>query len=415
LTFINHPAVSKTVLGNGITVISESIDSVRSIALGVWVKTGSRSESPSESGIAHFLEHMVFKGTKKRSPLKIAQSLESLGGHLNAFTGKEVTCFFANALDIHLRKTVEILADIVCQSTFPDREINREKLVILEEIKSTKDSPEDYVFDLFHEKLFPESSLGKPILGEESIIRDMKREQVVSFWKENYTSQNMIISAAGNLKHEQLIRYIEKYFQTDSPFHYRAAETARSAGGKSYTIDQPISQAHLCTGIESISYTSDKRFPLMVLNTYLGGGMSSRLFQQIREKRGLAYSVYSFIDFYSDVGLFGIYAGTDKDKLSLLQKVLNDELIRLSTQPVKNGILEKIKNQLKGNLLLALESTSRRMSQLAKNEIYFGEYISMDKLIEGIDLVRPEDVLQVAGEFLRPEQFVTVILNPAKQ
>jgi len=415
LTLINNPGISKTVLGNGITVVSESIASVRSVALGVWVKTGSRSENKSENGIAHFLEHMIFKGTRKRTPLKIAQSLESLGGHLNAFTGKEVTCFFANALDIHLRKTVEILADIVCHSTFPDREISREKLVILEEIKSTKDSPEDYVFDLFHEKLFPGSSLGKPILGEESIIRDLKRDQVVSFWQKNYAAPNLIISAAGNLKHDQLIRYIEKFFQIDRTFLYRAPETAASAPGKSYTIDQPISQAHLCTGIESFAYTSDKRFPLMVLNTYLGGGMSSRLFQQIREKRGLAYSVYSFIDFYSDVGLFGIYAGTDKDKLSLLQKVLFEELTRLSTQPVKNGILDKIKNQLKGNLLLALESTSRRMSQLAKNEIYFGEYISMDQLIEGIDLVTAEHVLKVAGELLRPEKFVTVILNPAKQ
>jgi len=412
---INEPGIHKTVLANGVTVISEHIDSVRSIAVGVWVKTGSRGERRSENGIAHFLEHMVFKGTKKRSPLKIAQSLESLGGHLNAFTGKEVTCFFANALDTHLSKTVEILADIVCHSTFPDREIIREKLVVLEEIKSTKDSPEDYVFDLFHEKLFPESSLGKPILGKESIIRDMNRDQIISFWQENYAAKNIIISGAGNLGHDRFVRYIEKYFNFDSDYKYRAPQRVESARGESFLFEQPINQAHLCTGIESISYTSNKRFPLMVLNTYLGGGMSSRLFQQIRERRGLAYSVYSFIDFYSDVGLFGIYAGTDKKKLSVLQKVLQDELSRLSSVPVKSGTLDKIKNQLKGNLLLALESTSRRMSQLAKNEIYFGKYISMDALVEGIDQVSPESILQVAQEVLQPEKFVTVIINPVKQ
>ena len=405
----------KTVLENGVTVISEKIDSVRSIAIGVWVKSGSRVEKTSQSGTAHFLEHMIFKGTKKRSPLKIAQSLESLGGHLNAFTGKEVTCYFGNALDNHLKNAVEVLADIVCHSTFPEKEIERERTVILEEIKSTKDTPEDYVFDIFQEKVFPKSSLGRPILGEEEIINNMQRDDVFSFWQKNYSGQNVIISAAGNLRHEKLLMLVEKYFDFNGNQTHNIKKSVKTATGKTYYIDQPISQAHLCMGGESIPYMSEDRFPLMILNTYLGGGMSSRLFQQIREKRGLAYSVYSFLDFYSDVGLFGIYAGTDPQNLDILQNVLKVELQRVVEEPIKKGVLNKIKNQLKGNLVLALESTSRRMSRLAKNEIYFGNYIGLDSLIERIDNVHESDVLAVAQKVIKPEDFITVTLCPKKQ
>jgi predicted Zn-dependent peptidase len=316
----------KTILDNGITVISEHIDSVRSVSIGVWIKTGSRAERRSENGIAHFLEHMVFKGTKNRSPLKIAQSMESLGGSLNAFTGKEVTCFFANVLDTHLKNSVEILADMICNSTFPEKEISREKQVVLEEIKSIKDTPEEYVFDIFHEKLFPNSALGRPILGGEKIIEDMDRSKVVSFWKENYSGKNIIVSAAGNLEHSKLISLVDKFFSFSNGYHPpKPVKKVKSAVAQAYYLKKPISQAHICIGGESISYKSEDRFPLMILNTYLGGGMSSRLFQQVREKRGVAYSVYSFLDFYSDVGLFGIYAGTDHQKLDLIQGLLKDE------------------------------------------------------------------------------------------
>jgi len=412
---IDKSNIQKTVLDNGVTVISEKIESVRSIAVGVWVKSGSRAEKSSENGTAHFLEHMIFKGTRKRSPLKIAQSLESLGGHLNAFTGKEVTCYFGNALDSHLKNTVEVLADIVCHSTFPEKEIDRERTVILEEIKSTKDTPEDYVFDIFQEKIFPKSSLGRPILGEEKTINRLQRDDVLTFWQKNYASENVIISAAGNLKHEKLIKLAEKYFDFNGNRTKKIKKSVKTATGSTYFIDQPINQAHLCMGGKGIPYISDDRFPLMILNTYLGGGMSSRLFQQVREKRGLAYSVYSFLDFYSDVGLFGIYAGTDPQNLDLLQKVLKVELQRVVEDPIKKGDLNKIKNQLKGNLVLALESTSRRMSRLAKNEIYFGKYIDLDSLITGIDEVQESDVLNIARKVIRPEDFITVTLRPKKQ
>ena len=406
-------AQDKSILENGITVISENIDSVRSVSIGIWIKTGSRAEKTSENGIAHFLEHMIFKGTKKRSPLKIAQSMESLGGSLNAFTGKEVTCFFANALDTHLKNAVEILADIVCNSTFPEKEINREKQVVLEEIKSIKDTPEEYVFDIFHEKLFPNTSLGRPILGSENIINSLNRSNIISFWKENYFGKNIIISAAGKLNHSELVSLVNKYFDFSNIPHLKPVSRVKSASAKAYYLDQPISQAHICTGGVSISYKSEDRFPLMILNTYLGGGMSSRLFQQVREKRGLAYSVYSFLDFYSDVGLFGIYAGADHQKLDIIQSLLKDELHRVSTEPLKKNTLSTLKNQLKGNLVLSLESSSRRMSRLAKNEIYFGEYVSLDSLIQSIDRVKQDDILSIAQKVFRPENFITVILNPS--
>jgi predicted Zn-dependent peptidase len=404
---------AKTTLDNGITVISERIESFRSIAVGIWVKTGSRAEQISENGVAHFLEHMMFKGTHKRSPLKIAQSMESLGGSLNAFTGKEVTCYFANALDIHLRNAVEVLADMVCNSVFPEKEVDRERMVVLEEIKSVQDTPEEFVFDVFHEKLFPQSSIGRPILGSENIIENMERSQVHSFWNDNYAGQNIIISAAGNLKHANLVKFVTKYFDFSSDYSSKPAEGATTATASSFYIDQPINQAHLCTGGESIAYVSPERFPLMILNTYLGGGMSSRLFQQVREKRGLAYSVYSFLDFYSDVGIFGIYAGADTRKLDLVQNVLRDELAKIVNEPIRSSSLEKLKNQLKGNLLLALENTSRRMSRLAKNEIYFGDYVTLDDLIESIDHVNSDDIISIAQKVIQPDNFITVILNPS--
>jgi predicted Zn-dependent peptidase len=403
----------KTILENGITVISERIESVRSIAVGVWVKTGSRAENTSENGIAHFLEHMVFKGTRKRSPLKIAQSMESLGGNLNAFTGKEVTCYFANALDSHLRNAVEILADIVCNSTLPEKEMNREKSVILEEIKSTKDTPEEYVFDVFHEKLFPQNALGRPILGNEDIIQKLDRAQVLSFWRENYSGHNIILSAAGNLKHAQLVKFVLKYFNFSSSYSNKPITPAKSAVANSYYFDQPINQAHLCTGVESIPYHDPDRFPLLIMNTYLGGGMSSRLFQQVREKRGLAYSVYSFLDFYSDVGLFGVYAGADSSNLDQVQTLLREELYHIANEPIKKGALLQIKNQLKGSLMLALENSSRRMSRLAKNELYLGDYVTLDSLINDIDRVQAEDIIAIAKKVINSDDFITVILNPS--
>ncbi len=401
----------KTILENGITVLSEKMHSVRSVAVGVWVKTGSRYEAASKNGIAHFLEHMMFKGTPKRSPLTIAQSIESLGGSMNAFTGKEVTCYFASALDAHLGKTVEVLADITCNSTFPEKEIGKERQVVLEEINSIKDTPEELIFDVFTEKLFPGHSLGRPILGTEQSVNEFSRSDVVNFWNTYYAEHNIVVAGAGNLEHDRFVELVLKYFNLKAQAVRIQSDPPGKPEPEVHFLNQPINQAHICTGGFGVPYSSDDRFALLVLNTYLGGGMSSRLFQQLREKHGLAYSVYSFADFYSDVGMFGVYIGTDPKNTGRSIELMNKEFKRLREKPIGKGTLNKIKNQLKGNLVLGLESSSRQMSRLAKNEIYFNDYIPVDTLLQRIDAVTSEDMQRIAQKIIVPSDFTTVILQ----
>jgi predicted Zn-dependent peptidase len=409
------PAYTKIICENGLTVVSEYIESVCSIAIGVWIKAGGRFEQNPENGLAHFLEHMMFKGTKKRTPLKIAQGLESVGGNLNAFTGKENTCYFANTLDVHLDKAVELLADMICNSIFPQKEISKEKMVILEEIKSVKDTPEDHIFDLFQEKIFPENALGRSILGTEERILSFDRTNLLNFWQHYYHPKNIVVAIAGNFDQKKLMNYIHKHFNFGTlPTNIKPVFTNSFASKKTFYINQPINQAHLCMGTGTyIPYTSEERFPLLVLNTYLGGGMSSRLFQVLREKRGLAYSVYSFTDFYHDIGVFGIYIGCDTNKLNYVLETVDTELRSLLLHPLSRIKLNRVKNQLKGNVILGLESMSRRMSRLAKNELYFGGYLSIDTLIDRIDKVTSEEVFATAQKLIRPDKFINVILRPA--
>jgi predicted Zn-dependent peptidase len=406
---------NKILFDNGLTLVYEHVPSVRSVAVGVWIETGGRFEQYPENGLAHFLEHMMFKGTKKRTPLKIAQGLESLGGNLNAFTAKENTCYFANTLDVHLEKAIELLADIICNSVFPEEEILKEQMVILEEIKSVKDSPEEHIFDLFQERVFPGNALGRSILGTEENVLSFNRSNLVNFWQHYYHPQNIVIAVAGNFSQKKLIKQIQKHFNFTTLLQRpKPAFTNAFASDKTYYIEQPISQAHICMGTGThIPYTSEEKFPLLILHTYLGGGMSSRLFQLLREKKGLAYSVYSFTDFYYDIGVFGIYIGTDKNKLHYVLDLIARDLQVMLTKPMSTFKLTQIKNQLKGNIILGLESMSRRMSRLAKNELYFEDYFSIDSLIEHIDKVSSEDVYEIARQIIRPEKFINVILKPS--
>jgi predicted Zn-dependent peptidase len=408
---MKKPIFNKSVLPNGLTVISEQIESVRSVSIGVWIKTGSRFEKMKTNGIAHFLEHMVFKGTKRRSALKIAQSLEVLGGSLNAFTGKEVTCYYAQSLDIHLKHAIDILSDMLCNSIFSEKEIAKEKMVIREEIKAVKDTPEDYIFDIFQEKLFPNCTLGNPILGTEESISEINKDELISHWQKFYSASNTIISVAGNVKHEHLVQLIDKYFNLPEKRNNIKSSHVNKAEYINYDIHQPINQAHLCMGSIGIPYTSKMRYPLLVLNTYLGGGMSSRLFQKLREKNGLAYSVYSFLDFYKDTGIFGVYIGTDENKFGKAKKLLIQELQSTSEKAISESTLTHLKNQLKGNIVLGLESTSRRMSQLAKNEIYLGKNVGIDDIINNIDRVTSEEIFTAAQQIIKTDQFTSVLLH----
>lgn len=404
--------INKTVLQNGLTVISEFVPGVRSVSAGVWVKAGSRCETTRNKGIAHFLEHMVFKGTERFSALKIAHSLEETGGSLNAYTSKEHTVFYAQSLDTQLSKTISVLADLVCRPLLREKDLQHEKAVVLEEIHAVEDTPEDYIFDLFQEKLFPKQSMGFPILGTTKSVQTFDRALLLDFWETFYSAQNMILSVAGNVQHDRLVRLAERRFVFRNVG--KACRMVRPSAAVNIHLEIPdaVNQCHICSGVESIPYTSAERYPAIALNAWLGSGMSSRLFQTIREKQGLAYSVYSYVDFFKDTGIFSFYLGTDVRKASKALKILRKELERLTETPLKESVVKKIKSQLKGNILLGLESTQRRMSRIAKNEIYFQRLISLDESIEKIEHINSMFLLETAQKIFIMKNFNTVMMKP---
>ncbi len=405
--------ISKTVLKNGLTVISQQVPTVRSVAVGIWIKTGTRYETKQNNGIAHFLEHMVFKGTKTRSALQIAQSLEEVGGTLNAYTSKELTLYYTHALDSHLRKSVSILADLVCRPRIKEHDVDKEKSVVLEEISTIKDTPDELIFDIFQEKLFPNHPIGFPILGSEETVRSFTRRQVVDFWQKYYCPENMLLSAAGNLEHERLVRLAEKYFTFQNHCQPVDLTPPKSTHHVRYEIKDAVNQSHICAGLEGLSYLTEERYQLIALNSYLGGGMSSRLFQVVREKYGLAYTVYSYADFFRDTGIISFYMGTEKSKHDQAIELLFEEIDRLRKEPLKPTTVARLREQLKGNYLLGLESMYQRMSRMAKNELYYGRQISVEEeIMEKIDQITPESLLEIARKIFIIDHFNIVKLNP---
>ena len=390
--------IEKTILNNGLTVISENLPTVRSISLGVWIQIGSRYESKRTNGLTHFLEHMVFKRTKKRSALQIARALEELGGNLNAYTSKELTNFYTFSLDEHLPVCVDVLADLVCNPLLLEADVEKEKKVVLEEINAVKDTPEEYLYDIFQEKLFPNHPLGFPILGKAESVSAFTAQQVRQFWQTYYVPQNIIISAAGNVKHERLVRLVEKQFHFEHKGRKPQTSPPRAARQINLEIEEPFNQAHIVAGLEGLPYTSPDRFALHALNAYLGGGMSSRVFQTIREKYGLAYMVYSATDFFKDTGIFSFYLGTDPAKRKKALELLFKEIKKTTEKQISLSALKRLREQLKGNLLLGLENTAHRMGRLAKNEIYFGRQIPLSESMEMINELSPKKIFEVAGK-----------------
>jgi predicted Zn-dependent peptidase len=402
----------KTQLDNGIRVVTEKIPYVRSVSIGIWLSVGSRNETDDNNGVAHFIEHMMFKGTKNRNAFEIAQSLESVGGHLNAFTGKELTCYYAHILDEHLPVAVEVLADILLNSLFDENEMEKEKRVILEELSTLEETPEELIHELFLKDLFPQHPLGFSTIGKRQNISSFRRRHIIDFIRENYTPNNMVIAAAGHVNHLDLVKLIDekfKWFDNPGSSHYQPPSKAYF--GKNI-IENGAIQAHLCMGTQSYAYRDSKKFGLLILNTLLGSGMSSRLFQNIREKYGLAYSIYSFTDFLLDTGLFGIYIGTDKLKIDESIQLISAELDNLMNQPVPHEELKRTKSQLKGNLMLALESTSSRMNRIAKMEIYLQNYFTLDDTLQEIEKVTQEGILTIANELFDNQRLFTTILKP---
>ncbi len=404
--------IKKTILANGLTVVSEAMPAVRSVSVGVWIKTGSRYESKRNNGVAHFIEHLVFKGTKKRTALQIARSLEDLGGNLNAYTSKELTNFYAVALDSHLGQCVNVLADLVCHPLFREKDIEKEKEVVLEEINAVKDTPEEYVYDVFQEKLFPNHPLGYPILGTPESLSAITREDVLEFWQAYYTPQNMVVSAAGHLNHDKLVHLLEKQFKCANEGKIRRLHKPRPAHGVSLEIPESFNQAHILVGIDGVPYAAPQRYEIAALNAYLGGGMSSRLFQVLREHHGLAYTVYSAVDFFKDTGIFSVYVGTDGQKRKKAIDLLLKELRKVTESPIRNSDVKRIQEQLKGSLLLGLENTSHRMSRLAKNEIYFGRQIPISETVRNVDKLTAQKLLDFAKNIFNMEKFNIIQIKP---
>jgi predicted Zn-dependent peptidase len=415
---INHSWITtgagyqKTILDNGIRVITEQIPYLKSVSIGVWVTTGSRDEHLHENGISHFIEHLLFKGTERRTAFDIAKEIDSVGGTLNAFTGREYTCFYAKVIDKNLPLAIDLLSDIFLNSLMNGKDVEKERMVILQEIKMVEDTPDDLIHDLFNRSCWGDHPLGYPIFGTSRLVQSFSRDQIYQFLKETYQPNWIIICAAGNLDHQEVVDRVGETFG-HLPKSNKEKERFRPNSISTTNIwKRDLEQVHFCLGTKGLQYNHSLRFASYVLNTILGGGMSSRLFQEIRENRGLAYSVYSYLPAYIDTGLVVVYAGTNEDSFQEVIGLVVDEFKRLKTEPFKNGELETAKEQLKGNLLLGLESSDNLMTRLAKNEIYFGSYLPVEKILKGIEAAEEETIRGLANELFDERFFCLSVLGP---
>jgi predicted Zn-dependent peptidase len=404
--------IHREVLPNGLIVLSEEMAHIRSISIGIWMKTGSRDESPEANGISHFLEHMVFKGTKTRSAQDIARQVDSIGGNIDAFTGKEIICFNIKVLDEHLPIAMDILSDLVLNPIFNPKDIIREKGVILEEIKMDEDNPDYLVHEIFTQNFWKDHPLGKPILGTKETVRSFEQEKLLDFYSQRFVPNNMIISAAGNLNHGRFVELIREYFAGLNAVPNGFHEPAPAVTPRIITRNKKsLEQVQLCLGVPSHPISHEKRFVSYVLNTVLGGGMSSRLFQKIREEQGLAYSIYSDLNPYRDTGCMSVGAGTSLESTRSVVDSILAEFRELKSKPIPAEELRRAKDQLKGSLMLSLESSTSRMSNLARQQMYFERFLSMDETIEQIETVTGESVCDMANYLFQPDKIAVTVLG----
>jgi predicted Zn-dependent peptidase len=386
--------VRLTTLANGMRVLSDAMDAVETVSLGVWVDVGTRHEPAEINGVAHLLEHMAFKGTERRSALDIAAEIEAVGGHLNAYTSREHTAYYAKVLKQDVALAVDILADILQNSTFEAKELERERTVVLQEIGQANDTPDDIIFDLFQERAFPDQAMGRPVLGRAEIIRRIDRDTVAGYLRRHYAAPGMVLVAAGNVDHDRLVRLAERAFGKLASSAPSSTEPARYLGGD-LREERDLEQVHVVLGFPGFSFGDPDYYAASVVSTALGGGMSSRLFQEIREKRGLVYSIYSFAHAYSDGGVFGVYAGTGEEEAAELMPALCEEIRRL-VDGLSPGELERARAQLKAGLLMSLESTTARCEQQASHMLVFGKPLDLTGLVAHIDAVDGDAVTRVA-------------------
>lgn len=399
--------ITVTTLPNGLTVVTERMERVETVSFGAYVATGTRNESAEENGVSHFLEHMAFKGTQRRSAARIAEEIENVGGHINAYTAREQTAYYVKLLKEDLPLGVDIIGDILTHSTFLEQEVERERGVILQEIGQANDTPDDIIFDNFQETAFRDQPMGRPTLGTESLIASMKRETMMRYMQTHYTTRNMVIAAAGNLHHDQVLDLVQEHFR-DLPDHQPPARSGCTYLGGEHRESRELDQAHLVLGFPSVSYNDPAYHAVMLLSTVLGGGMSSRLFQEIREKRGLVYSVYSFALPFLDSGLFGIYAGTGEQEAAELVPVLLDELRRIS-QGISAEEIARARAQVKSSLLMSLESTGSRCEQIARQMQLFGRIIDTSETVAKIEAVDEAAMIRAAETLFRARPTLATI------
>jgi len=404
--------VQKEVLPNGLVVITEPMEHVHSVSVGIWLRSGSRREPAELNGISHFIEHMVFKGTARRTAEDIAREVDRVGGMLDAFTAKEMVCFNTRVLDEHLPIAFDVLADMVLDPKFADEDIAREQSVVLEEIRMTQDNPEDLVHELFTQNFWDTHALGKPILGTPETVSSFTRDALQKWFRQWYAPNHLVITAAGHLSHAQLVDLVSERF----------AKLAPSADGRSETVPQPaphitlrakreLEQVHICLGVPALPLTDRRRFASAILNNILGGGMSSRLFQNIRERQGLAYAIFSDVNSYRDAGVLSVYAGTSLETAEQLVRSVLDEFRRLKDEPLDAEELRRAKDHLKGSLLLSLEGSGSRMNSLARYHLYFNRHFTPQELIVMLESVTAEEVQQIAREFFEPGRVAASVVG----
>jgi predicted Zn-dependent peptidase len=404
--------IHREVLPNGITIITEQMDHIRSVSLGVWLKVGSRDEQAEENGLSHFVEHMVFKGTEHRSAEEIARQVDSIGGNMDAFTGKEMVCFNMIVLDEHLPIAVDVLSDMVLHPVFDETEVGRERGVIVEEIKMDEDNPDALVHETFMQNFYRNHALGLPILGTKDTVRKFDREKTLAYYRSKFLPENIVITAAGHVQHDTLVNLLRKEFEAlprgTNGFHGEAPKTSSRIILRN---KKSLEQVQICIGVPSYQVNHERRFVGYVLNTLLGGGMSSRLFQNVRERQGLAYAIFSELNPFKDTGCLAVYAGTSRESARKVVESVMRELREVKSGELSEDEVKRAKDQLKGSLMLSLESSMARMSNLARQEMYHDRFMGMDEIIERVQAVTRENVVESANDMFQTDKIAVTVLG----
>ena len=400
-------SVRRTVLPSGLRIVTEEVSSVRSAAVGIWVNVGSRDEAPAVAGASHFLEHLLFKGTKRRNALEISSAIESVGGEMNAFTSKEYTCFYARVIDSDLPMAVDVISDLITSSIVTAEDVDAERKVVLEEIAMRDDDPSDLVHDLYAETYYGDTTLGRPILGTIDSINNMSRNSVFNYYKKRYLPQDLVVAVAGNIKHKRVVAMVEEALSRDNfldvsgtPQIRPNTTVKRGKQGRVGIIYRKSEQAHMFYGMEGVTRNDDRRFTMGVLSAALGGGMSSRLFQEIREKRGLAYSVYAYAQQYAGSGQIGFYAGCNPTKALEVVEIIREVLADVVDNGMTHEEIERAKGAVRGSLVLSQEDSGSRMFRIGKNEIVYGQVMGFDDILKSISRVNEQDIREIASAFL---------------